>query len=524
MACPDCSSITPLIFDIQSFISNSCLECQQQNCLPVKYLCYTGPALACSGIETGDTLEVALQKIDTQVCSALGDYSTYQFNCLTAWLGESITTEAQFVDAITAYACEIQGNVTTLIDTTFPAFQDDVDGRISDVEDPEITCVSAGVTSGDTLFEILEKYCSKFGEIDDTINIEGQIEWANCLTVIDTPTTIIEGFQLLVGQICTVYGIANAAAVLPVFNNSGNCLSNVGGTSSDTLVATIGYITDIICDTYPFVAFNPGDIDWDCLDDGSTNLQESFQVAIDAINANQKLLITQVSADFTLELVDPGDTCLGFILNLATPIVNNDRLVASNDTDTSPGTLINKLTAGTNISLDDTTTSGQVIINANNDHLVLAGPGDEDPGLLVDKLNGSSASGITITPEYNAGTEQVDLNLSVSLSILIPMILDGVAANSTFLAQFCSLVSQCGAECPSFTYTIDNESGEDQLVSWLVCGNNTPIQVTLPDGVSMNVCAVQDSVSEVIGVTVTEIAECTGGSPTTTTTTTTATP
>lgn len=516
MSCPDCSSITPLIFDVQSFISNSCLECQQQNCLPVKYLCYTGPDLACSGIETGDTLEEALQKLDTQVCSALGDYSTYQFNCLTAWWGDPITTEADFVDAITGYACELSDSITVFTNTTFPDYQNEVNNRVDDLEDPSITCASAGVTSGDNLVQILQKYCTKFGEIDDALDLTG-VSWNACFTVITPPDTLTEAFNLLANQICSVKTIAEEAAVLPVFNNTGNCLS---GGSDDTLVVTIGLMIDKLCEDFPFDA---GDVDWGCVDDdGAEDLQEAFQALTNQVSSNMSILITDVSADFTLSLTDVMDPCAGMTLGLATPLVNNDRLVASNVSDLFPGTLIDKLAGGTNVTLDDITIPGQVIINVDNDHLLLAGPGDGTPGVLIDKVNGSNSNGVTITPAYNAFTEQVDLGLSVDLSTLAPALLTYISGNPEVLAQFCAMVSSCAA-CASYLYDIFNDSGISQLVSWLVCGSDIPITILLADGDTIQVCAREGSVSEVEDVTVTVAGICVS-SPTTTTTTTTAAP
>jgi len=112
MSCSTGSPVTT--FSVQYFYNPNCSDCNE-TCGGTVYnsacVIYNGPNLACSSIETGDDLETALQKIDTQICSAIGDYSTYQFNCLTAWYGSDITEESQFVDAITGYACELESTV-----------------------------------------------------------------------------------------------------------------------------------------------------------------------------------------------------------------------------------------------------------------------------------------------------------------------------------------------------------------------------------------------------------------------------
>lgn len=118
MACLPCNSGIPLFFDVQSFINNSCSDCTQTpGCIPSTAVCYTGANLSCSGINTNDTLSTSLQKIDTQICSAIGDYSTYQFNCLIAWWGSAITQESQFVDAITSYVCSMLAVSVVVTDT-----------------------------------------------------------------------------------------------------------------------------------------------------------------------------------------------------------------------------------------------------------------------------------------------------------------------------------------------------------------------------------------------------------------------
>lgn len=513
MACPDCYSNSPLIFDIQSFVNSSCSDCIQQNCLPVKYLCYTGPDLPCSGIETGDTLEVALEKLDTQVCSALGDYSTYQFNCLPAWLGDTITTEAEFVDAITAYACEIAENLLTVTSVTIPALEASVAGDIAAVSEPAITCAAAGVTSGDDLNTILAKYCIKFGELDTAIDITG-VSWSNCLAS-STPATIDEAFQLVEDQICEVYALASAAAVLPTFNNSANCLA---GGVADTLVETIDAII-----TYTCSIFDVGAINWYCLDDNAaTDLQGAFQALVIATNENLEQAITEVSADFVLELVNPLDPCEGMSLSLATPLVNNDRLVASDPADLNPGTLEDKILAGDNISL--AIVGEQLEITAENDHLLLAGPGDATPGLLIDKVAGSTDMGVTLTPSYNGVDELVDFTLDVNMETLATNLLIQIIGNPVLLAQFCEMVTTCTTGgCDSTLYSVENTSGSDQYIFWLTCGSAGYLNVLVPTATTVELCALTDSIVPVTGVTVTSLGACAALTPSTTTTTTTTT-
>ena len=138
-----CSSSTPVSFNVQYFYSNQCFTCGDDcgpNIQNSKCVVYTGPNLSCSGIETNDSLETALQKIDEQICSATGDYSSYQMNCLPTYWGQAITTESEFVDAITTYACATSTSLSTFLSTTFPAYVSSIDSRFSLIEYPGITC------------------------------------------------------------------------------------------------------------------------------------------------------------------------------------------------------------------------------------------------------------------------------------------------------------------------------------------------------------------------------------------------
>ena len=54
---------------------NCCTDCEQ-NCTSSNTVCYTGPNLICSGINTNDTITVALQKIEYELCLLLGQITT----------------------------------------------------------------------------------------------------------------------------------------------------------------------------------------------------------------------------------------------------------------------------------------------------------------------------------------------------------------------------------------------------------------------------------------------------------------
>jgi hypothetical protein len=441
-----CNSSSPAAtYSIQYFYNPNCSDCNS-TCGGTTYnsacVIFNAPNLACSGVLTGDSVEVALQKIDTQICSAIGDYSTYQFNCLEDWWESTITQESQFVDAITAYACYINTTLTTFTGTTFPAYQTTVADAFSSITSPAIACASASVIDSDTLTQVLNKYCTKFGQIDTALSLSG-ITWSQCFSVPTPPLTIAGGFTLLIDQICQVKTLASGGA-LPTFNNSGNCLA---GSVSDDLITTIDLITTRLCQTETFDATS---ILWDCLDNSATSLQDAFQTVVDKTNVLVKNY-AQYSGDFIVTQTDGGDPCQGITISLATPI-DQDRFVAVDGIDASPGTLIDKISAGIGITLNNLGSTLEIEASGTADSFqVLADATDDTPGYLDEKLNGGTDNGITITPTYNSGTKQVDLLPTINASTLFTYLLNQLDTDSTLYALFCAKLAGCPSPCDAPT-------------------------------------------------------------------------
>lgn len=446
MSCGNSSPVTA--YTAQYFYNPNCTDCDENcggNSLTSTCVFYTGPALSCSGIATDDSLETALQKIDTQICSAIGDYSTYQFNCLVDYWGSNITQESVFVDAITEYTCATQSSLTTFTDTTFPAYTTDTNNRLTDIEVPQITCTSASVTNTDTLSQVLTKYCTKFTSIDTAISLSG-VTWNACFTA-STPTSIAGAFSLLANQICQVKTLAETGA-LPVFNNYGSC---IGGTSDDSLPDTIALIKTRLCST---PTFDINTLSWGCLTKPSTtttDLQDAFQTVLSAVST-EKQKVTQYSADFILTPNDVSDPCQGQLISLATPI-NQDRFVAVNVSDSSPSTLINKI-VGIGITVDDTSNPGQLTLTSSatsDTYEVKADSTDTSPDYLVNKVSGGTSTGVTIGTSYNSGTEQVDILPSIDLSTLFDALLDQLLSDSDLYTKFCTRVANCPSPCSAPT-------------------------------------------------------------------------
>lgn len=481
MGCTDCNQNTPLVFNVQSFINATCGDCGDTQCLSSKYVCYQGSALPCSGIATGDDLETAFTKIDEQICSISGDYSTYQFNCLPAYFGQAITTEAEFVDAITSYACAIATNLQTFTGVTFPQYQSDVAAQISTIDGPSLSCTSAGVNTNDNISEILMKYCIKFSNLDDLIDLT-DVDFGDCFSVVTQPQTIHQGFAEVLSQICQVKAIAEASSgALPTFNNVGSCLATP--TTTDSLEDTVIKIRTKLCSIDG--TFDGAAITWGCFAPGTDTLQAAMETVADAI---QTLALERVtySGDFVVTQVNPSDPCQGLNVALATPL-NQDRFVAVSALDTQPSTLIEKIVAGGGISINEGTTDQPVLVISSIGEL-LADETDGTLGFLSDKLEGSTVNGITITPIYNSLTGKVTLQLTVDDSL------------------FCAAVNTCvPATCNQ--YLVTNPDAFSRPISWMQCDGST-VEMSIEASSAMSICARLGSVVAA-GCTIVATGDCT---------------
>ena len=452
MSCTNCPD-TPVPNQVYNLQYSYSTPCTSSGCpggsLDSKCVIYTGANLTCSGVNTNDTVEVAIQKINTKLCTTIGDYSTYNYNCLTP-----VTTEAAFVAAITAHACTTRTSLTTFTGTTFPTYQTTVNNRFVAIEVPGITCSSASVTNTDTLQQVLNKYCTKFGSIDTKIDISG-ITWNTCYGT-STPTSIKDGFVAVLDQICQTKALITVSS-LPTFNNIGSCLASPGAT--DSLVDTIGKIKTRLCLS---PTFDINALTWSCITKPSsttTDLQGAFQsvlTKIDILSAK----IPNFSSDFTVNNVSDGQPCLGKTIALAQSL-NVDRFVASNSGDTSPGTLADKLQAGTGMGLDYTTTPGKVILNAapSSQGKVYANTVDDTLGFLDQKMQGKgSPDGIlNLITVYNGATKKVDINPTIDTTVLLESLLYLLETDSVLKARFCAIVASCPSGCaapqnPQATY------------------------------------------------------------------------
>lgn len=447
MNCTTCQQTTAVV---TGYNPASCTTCASGTCFTdASCVVYTGPNLPCSSINTNDALDVSLQKIDGLLCAATSNYSSYNTYCLAP-----ITTQQQFVETISNYVCTLNTNFNTFVNTTFVNYQNSVTSVINSLNNPGITCAAAGVTTADNLPTILLKYCSAISAIAaGTISLSG-VNWSSCYTVSPVPTTVAQGFNVLINQICLLKAQVSAGAVLPVFNNQGTCLT--GGTAADSLVTTINLIKTKLCQTG---TLNVTSLSWGCTTQPSNNptdLQGALQSILNQITTITQSTPFQYSSDFSVTPVDGSNACAGQKIAL-TNSPSTDRFVASTAADTSPGTLQQKLAPGTNVTLDYTTTPGVAIINASggsSDGKVFADAADSTSDYLINKVEGGPpSSGIAIVPTLNTDNPYhiVQFGTTVDLGLLFTALLQYAQTNPAVAQLLCSVVSSCPSPCSAPT-------------------------------------------------------------------------
>jgi hypothetical protein len=461
MACQPCTS-SPINGSIPSFSAsyNDC-GCTDCNCeggtMDSKCVFYTGPNLPCASINTNESFEDILIKIDQKLCASLGNYSLYDTYCLND--NTVIATEQQFVETISSFVCSLRTDFDTFVDDTFAGNNSTLNDRFTLIEQPGINCATAGVNSADSLGVVLGKYCTKFSDLDNKLDLSG-VAWNSCYTVNPAPTTLTEAFNALIGQICDVKN-SGINGILPTFNNVGSCL---GGTltASDSLEDTVNKLKDRVC-LAP--TFDINALTWGCLTKPSSETTD-LQAALDAILAKVSVLAQNTptfSSDFVVSLTG-GDACQGKTVGLAATSIL-DKYVAVDGSDASPGTLANKLVAGSGVSFDYGTTPGKLIINSlggtgSGNGTVKSRVADPTAGYLEEKIQGStSTSGITTTVSTDTTANKVTTGVSVNFATLWTKLLETLTANPTLKGQFCDMVTSCLPDCvvpPNVTVIYNN--------------------------------------------------------------------
>lgn len=410
---------------------------------------YSGPQLINIGAVTNTCVETILQKIDAQLAVTTGNYSGYNVYCLAP-----VTTQQQFVEKISEYVCQTRLDFNTFVSTTFVTEIQDLQDQIDAFEVPGLnSCTKVGIITTDTNEQVLTKLATATCDIYSQINLS-TAAWNSCFTVVGTPpTTPLEATNALISQICSIKS-SQTSTVLPIFDNTSTCLT--GGTATDSLITTMGLIKNRLC-LSPTLNINT--LTFGCTSKPSNNaldLQGTLQAILNSLDTLTKNSYTFDLTQFTVTQVSPGNLCLGKNVSLIAPGSGSstDRLVATTSTDTTPGTLIDKVVEGTGINLDFITTPGQMIIGIDPayqpvDDKVKVNASDPTTGYLEDKIEalGQVSTGLTLGVTTNGTNDKVVVQGSINLDALATALLEAIADDETLRTLFCNLVSSCPDPC-----------------------------------------------------------------------------
>ncbi len=473
MACDNCESSTP-----QSYQPTN----DKTNCgSNASDILYTGSALACLDVASNTKLDVILSKINAAVCTspATIPWNTFDYGCIAD--SSDITSVQIFAETLSSYICTFRDLYNTFTTATITADIATINNSINALNNLNLTsCAAVGVGGTDHLSVVITKILTNLCAMNVAVDIS-TANWSSCYTVSPAPTSIVNGFNTLIAQICALKTqVSGSITSLPTFNNIGSCL---GGTltGTDTLYDTVTKIRTKLC-TLP--TYDPTTITWaSCIASpgSSSTLQDALNLIISRANSAYTLRVNTFDPTyFTVTQTSTGNACSGYNITLANPSGLTDRLVALNGGDSSPNYLLSKMTAGANIVFDTTTTPGTVIIKAttSDDHKVLASSSDTVPGTLDSKFqNQPDASGsLSYSQIYNATTKKVDITPTIDFIALMTNAMETIDTNTTLFTMFNNLVCKT-TPCPSTTTTTTTASGVAHVIGLIDNQTDSSIKV-----------------------------------------------
>lgn len=410
------------------------VNCTQSTCASITdALCvkYTSTNFSCISNES-KSLEDILKSIDSLVCEVSGGipWATFDYACL-----EGITTAQTFAEIISAYVCDLSETVTNNYDELLTLINNiNITGVGSFV--PAISgCTYTGVVNTDTLSQILVKFNTKFCDLNSRLDISS-VDWDQCFTVLTPPTTLPGAFDLLIDQICQVKADIPTGYTPPTFNNVGTCLPTPGAT--DSLTSTISKIIAKLCSlpTLDIDELSP----FLCTGLGSTLTEVIENIRI-RVTENTLRSIEEVGPGLTLVDLGSPEACTGKRLEID-PDAFPDEMVKVNSSDTTPGYLIDKLNAGDNITIDDTTLVGAVTITAEDAHVKTSSI-DPATGYLLQKILVDSLPELSFALTEDSTTDPSSYKAKITPTIdwyaLTEKVLLTIVENSTLRSIFCNI-------------------------------------------------------------------------------------
>jgi hypothetical protein len=383
-------------------------------------------------IDSTYSVDAAIKNLHDRICNLTPTgllYSGFNYACLRQGgnlesVGASITTAQGFAESASAAMCALNTRLKTVETPTFTV----------------PSCVT-GLTSGvSTLGAILTEYGSKLCAIASGtggITITGVTVPGSCTMTAQPSSSASIGtwFDWVVDNFCSITTALNGSLTTTNtnististflgsttrFNNSANCLTALGGTATDSVHATIGYLTTKLCSVDTTVNAIPSYIKTDSVSlnwvgcfgsapysfsNTATSIQTQLQRIVTVLNAEK----TSYSADFTVSTA----ACGSKVVALAPSAAFSCSSLAS-------------------CSIDSL---GDVIITTPSDPHVLYYNGTNWVNKNINALVtlSSADSSVTITPSTTSGNVNFDLSVAANTPSRVTLTpLSIIGANNTF--------------------------------------------------------------------------------------------
>jgi len=425
---------------------------------------YSGGSLSYIGVTPNQTLDIILAEINTAVnnMSSAPNYSGYSLGCVRTQVG-TINTTQQFAEGISSLFCTLQTSYNTFTGTTYVSDQNTVTTAINGLQDPALTYAPFSITSADNIGTVYSKMFAGFTAITASITPAA----ANWSTIgASSQSTIVGGFNAGISYMSGLNtAISGKQATIGTFN-----ATSIGGGATDSITTTVN---ELITYAAGLPVFANGSITYGGVSAG-TNLQSAVQNTINSVNSLLQYDVRGVGAGLTYTSI--GTTYQGYKVAIDTTwsglykVALNSGDVANNDY------LANKVEStdsSITIAVDGATNKLNFTITNPTNNKVLVNSSDTVPGYLSDKITSLAGDwGMGIAVSVNPGNNQLNLTpIIINPSLLVSNIISFISSDSTSLAAFCALNSQCsGTTCTAPSALSVSQNGSVFTLTWTASG------------------------------------------------------
>jgi len=439
---------------------------------------YTGVALSYIGVTPNQYLGTILSEINTAVNNlnpspnfSAFNYGPYNGYTVTTTTGGVPSTIQEFVEGISKIVDIDQYNLANFIATTYAADQTVLSSAISALQTPALTySVTAGgssivITSGMTRNQVLSATYTGVGSILNLLAAPGNT-WSNLS--ISTPVTILAAFNDLITYIANLTTtVSGKQSTIGTFD-----ATPIGGGATDSISTTVN---ELIAYTAALPSYTSGAITWGCITPGG-DIQSDIQAIV---TFTSYIANTYISSAGTGMSVVSGSACNGNALSIDTTWVGLYK-VAVDSSDTTPNSLLAKLTAGTGISLTVTSPGGNETVLVTNslpaDGKTLVNSSDTISNYLQAKLPSSPGNwGLANIVAPTVDNSQLTISPTITdPTTFVTNLMSYVASDPALLALWCSINSQCaGCTCTAPSNLTVSLGMGTFILAWTIGG--TPV-------------------------------------------------